>query len=329
MHRLLTLLCAAPLVACGAIDVHVPTGRPRGVAALGSEAVARFEYELVSTSPLEPAWTDALAEVSSATLMVRLADETEPAPIKFQFWRSQVAEERWGPRAPAVVVTPILGGGQSISRSQCRYLVEAGFHVALVDRGPRVLAAHWPVEALELYMRRGIAGRRAVVDWLQARPDVDPRRISAMGISMGGIITTVLTAVEPRLESAVIALAGADVPAIISASSEDRLIVWRQARAAELGVDEAQVEARLRQALPDDPAVLAGAIDPRKVLQITASLDTVVPTARQDALWEALGRPLRYDLPTGHYTGIVYLPYILETCVRWWEARYRDEGVAK
>lgn len=329
VSRLLLATLALPLAACGAIDVHVPEGRPRGVAALGSDVATRFAYELVSSAELERSWVDALADVSSGSLTIRLADEAETTQIKFQFWRSQEALEKWGPRAPAVIVTPILGGGQSISRSQCRYLVEAGFHVALVDRGPRVMAAHWPIDALELYMRRGIAGRRAMVDWLSAREDVDPTRISAMGISMGGIITAVFTAVEPRLESAVIALAGADVPAIIRVSSENRLIIWREARAAELGGDLAEVEARLRGAFPDDPGVLARAIDPRKVLQVTASLDTVVPAERQEELWEALGRPLRYDLPTGHYTGIVYLPYILETCVDWWKARYRQESAAK
>lgn len=319
--RLLLPLFAWLLAGCGAVQVHVPEGRPRAACPLPSEGAARYAYEVAGVASLVAAWSDAEAEVERGLLQVRLQGEAEPTPVKFEFWRSLPAQARWGARAPAIVVTPILGGGRSIARSQCRRLVAAGFHVVLVDRGARVLDVSWKVEDLDRFLRRGVAGRRAVVDWLLSRPDVDPDRLGAMGISMGGIITTLLFALEPRFDSAVIALAGADVPAIISASSEDRLVRWREARAAELG-DEAAVERALRAAFPDDPGRLAAAIDPRRVLQVTARLDTVVPAARQEALWEALGRPLRYDLPTGHYSGILYLPWVLDASVAWWEARF-------
>lgn len=320
--RLLLPLCAALLAGCGAVHVHVPEGRPRAACPLPLEGTARYAYEVAGVASLVPGWTDAEAEVQQGVLAVRLLGEAESTPVKFEHWRPLPAvAARWGARAPAIVVTPILGGGRSIARSQCRRLVAAGFHVVLVDRGGRVLDASWKVEDLDRFLRRGVAGRRAVVDWLLSRPDVDPDRLGAMGISMGGIITTLLFALEPRFESAVIALAGADVPSIISGSSEGRLVRWREARAAELG-DEAAVERALRDAFPDDPGRLAAAIDPRRVLQVTARLDTVVPAARQEALWEALGRPLRYDLPTGHYSGILYLPWVLDASVAWWEARF-------
>lgn len=322
------LLALLALSGCGAVQVYPPEGRPRSACPLPTEEAERFEYELVEAAPLVPAWDDGEADVSHGSLQVRLMGEEEPTPIKFEYWRSRVAEERWGPRAPAIVITPILGGGRSISRSQCRTLVAAGYHVALVDRGGRVMAEHWPIETVDLFLRRAVVGRRAVVDWLQQRPEVDPGRLGAMGISMGGIITTLLFAAEPRLESAVIALAGADVPRIVATSSEGRLVRWREARAAELGSEE-QVEAALRAAFPSDPGTLARTIDPRRVFLVTARLDTVVPTAAQEQLWEDLGRPLRYDLPTGHYTGILYLPWVLDAATTWWDARFAREAPAE
>lgn len=321
---LLPLLCGC-LCGCGAVRVYEPAGRPRLACPLPEEAASRFEYRLESSAPLELAWEDSDAIVSRGLLQVRLRGDAELTPVKFEYWRSTAAERRWGPRAPAIVVTPILGGGQSISRSQCRTLVAAGYHVALVERGPRVMASHWPVEAVDLFLRRGVAARRGVVDWLLTRPEVDPQRLGAMGISMGGIITTLLFAAEPRFDSAVIALAGADVPRIVRVSTEGRLIKWRETRATELG-DEDKVEAALRAAFPSDPGDAARSIDPRRVFLVTARLDTVVPADNQLQLWEALGRPLRYDLPTGHYTGILYLPWVLEAASRWWEARFEHQA---
>jgi dienelactone hydrolase len=317
-----SLLFVLALSGCGAVRVYPLEGRPRASCPLPEGEEERFAYTLESAAPLVLGWEDADAVVSQGLLQVRLAGEAEVTPVKFEWWRSLRAEARWGPRAPTIVVTPILGGGRSIARSQCRTLVAAGFHVALVDRGPRVMAEHWPIEQVDLFLRRGVAGRRAVVDWLEDRPEVDPARLGAMGISMGGLITTILFAVEPRFESAVIALAGADVPSIVRQSTEGRLVRWREARAAERGGDEAAVEAALRAALGSDPGVMARAIDPRRVFQVTARLDTVVPASHQERLWEELGRPLRYDLPTGHYTGILYLPYVLGASARWWERRF-------
>ena len=33
------------------------------------------------------------------------------------------------------------------------------------------------------------------------------------------------------------------------------------------------------------------------------------------------GRPLRYDVFTGHYSGAIYLPYILDVAARWFLRR--------
>ena len=43
---------------------------------------------------------------------------------------------------------------------------------------------------------------RCCVDYLETRPEVDPRRIGMMGLSQGGTMTTFTTAAEPRIKAA-------------------------------------------------------------------------------------------------------------------------------
>lgn len=320
--RLLQLLGALPLAALvsGCAVRSYALDEVRVATMVPSDVAARFAYERLDEVKLERLDLDEdVARVFSGSVTIRVADDTEPLLVQFEYWQARSAREP----APAIVITPILGGGRDLALYHCRAFNEAGMHAVLVDRGSKVLRKSWPVAAVERQLRRAVAARRAVVDWLETRADIDSTRLGAFGISMGGILTSVLLAVEPRLTSGVIALAGGDVPAIISRSDENRLVEWRAAKAVELGIDEAAVEALLRAALDSDPARMAPFVDPRRVLFISTRWDTVVPPENQELLWRELGRPLRYDLPAGHYTGIIFLPYVMGVAVEWLEERFK------
>jgi len=58
-----------------------------------------------------------------------------------------------------------------------------------------------------------------------------------------------------------------------------------------------------------DPGRRAAAIRPGSALLATGRFDRVMPPERGEALWEALGRPKRIELPVGHYQ---VLPFF------WW-----------
>lgn len=323
---LLVLLPLAVAPGC-AIESFRLDAHPRATAELTPEVAARFDYLPLREAELERLAVDEpAARVWSGSLTVRLHDDPEPVPVQFEYW--QARSVRKGAKAPAIVITPILGGGRSLAVSHCRAFTEAGMHAVLVERGTKVLSKGWPVEEVERQLRRAVVGRRGIVDWLERQPEVDPERLGAFGISMGGILTSVLLATEPRLASGVIALAGGDVPGIISRSEEGRLVTWRETKSRELGVDEAGVERLLRAALSSDPAAMAPFVDPRRVLFVSTRWDDVVPSRNQVLLWEALGRPQRYDLPAGHYSGIVFLPWVMNQAVRWLDKRFRFAGGA-
>jgi len=76
----------------------------------------------------------------------------------------------------------------------------------------------------EIYVQTTIDYRRAL-DYLKGRPEIDSSRIGALGYSMGGTQTFLLTGVEPRIKAAVACATPADLAA-------DSLIAPRRFAAA-------------------------------------------------------------------------------------------------
>jgi dienelactone hydrolase len=64
----------------------------------------------------------------------------------------------------------------------------------------------------EIYVQTTIDYRRAL-DYLKGRPEIDSARIGALGYSMGGTQTFLLTGVEPRIKAAVACATPADLAA--------------------------------------------------------------------------------------------------------------------
>jgi len=213
-------------------------------------------------------------------------------------------------RLPAVVVTPILGGDNEVAKLMAEALAANGVHAAIVLRAGTYLDPGRPDANVEAVLRTSIVDRRRAVDWLQQQAEVDPERIGAFGVSMGGIITAAFVAVEPRVRSSVMVMAGGDLPNLVR-SSEERSLRKFMSRRAEQGLDADAVEASLRRALDGlDPLALGRHVDARAVLLFTTRWDASVPAANQERLYDAIGRPERYALPTGHYSAMVYLPYL-------------------
>ena len=293
----------------------------RAAAPLPLEVAARFDYaERGTPAAFDVAPKDACSRWDAFTVTgsVTLRGDPDPQKVHVEYYRSKSAPAG---RAPALVVTPILGGGDDVARLVARHFADEGLHVAIVWRGVKVLAGQWPEAEIEHQLRRGVVARRRTIDWLESREEVDPARIAAFGISMGGILTTILAAVEPRLHSAVIALASGELGAVVAASDEPRLVEYREARAAAGGVTPREVEERIAASLVSDPVRLAPYVDPRRVLLFITARDTTVPTTLQRRLRTALGDPAAYELPVGHYGTVLYTSFIKARSAAWLHAR--------
>lgn len=99
----------------------------------------------------------------------------------------------------AVVVRHGSGSDRASALPQARVLAENGYGVLLVDArghgssGGRAMDLGW----------YGDLDTAAAVDLLVSRPDVDPRRIAVLGMSMGGEEAIGAAAADPRLAAVV------------------------------------------------------------------------------------------------------------------------------
>jgi dienelactone hydrolase len=237
-------------------------------------------------------------------------DAENPKRVSFDFYEAGgVAAER----RPAVVVSPITGGGYELERLIARDLRARGYHAVVVKRPPReqFAAALETFDAFEDSMRDSVASGHRVIDWLVARPDVDPHRIGAYGVSLGGMLTVMLAASDPRIMASVAMMAGGDFPAVLARSIEPEARRFSKAN----GLPEkptpqemADFETRARKIVSTDPLAFAAHVDAHAIFLVNTRRDTSVPSFLQIKLREALGFPETLSLPTGHYSIGIYLP---------------------
>lgn len=289
-----------------------------GPRALAPEVAARFAYrELGAPAPELSSFRHAPgSRWSTRWVHLEVTTPGEDAPHRVQVIHYR-PEGRAPARRAAVVITPILGARDELPGLLGAALAASGLHAAVVLRAETILDPAAPEARIERVLRTAVVDRRRTVDWLQGLPEVDPARIGACGASLGGITTALLCAVEPRIRAGAVLLAGGDLPRVLVESDEPRIARWR----AERGLDPAALGARLAAEVESDPLLLAPAVDARRLLVVQARFDAAVPAACQERLWEALGRPERWVLPTGHRSAGVYLPWLVPLLVEFFQER--------
>ncbi len=108
----------------------------------------------------------------------------------------------------AVILVHGTGAERASLLEETRLLARGGFGVLTLDLpGQGLSAGHTRWGAPE----EGAV--RAAVDWLCARPEVDPERLGAFGLSFGGYVLLQVAVAEPRLKALVLASTPEDLDA--------------------------------------------------------------------------------------------------------------------
>jgi esterase/lipase len=213
-------------------------------------------------------------------------------------------------------------------RMLARYLAANGiaayvpFLIFHSSRMPAVMKAKGyglsPEEWWEGY-QTSVIEMRQVVEWAKNPDKPAYRKVSIIGVSLGGIVAAIAMGAEKRLDAGVFIDAGGnyETPAwrhsIQAGGSE---IDYRQAReqyAAYLAqVREqgfADVAAPKRSYLTD-PLTFAADIGRRPVMMINARWDEMIPKSATLDMWEALGRPPINWYPAAHASIWLFYPLI-------------------
>ena len=229
-------------------------------------------------------------------------------------------------RKPVVLVLPISGGGYDLERYVSAYFARHGWAAVIVHR--RKLP-HEPADGDELntMLRQSVIDARRAIDWIETRPELDATKLGVFGVSLGGIRAALLTPVDRRVKAAVFGLAGGDLPYILRHTTEPGISRRRERIVKEYHLTPAQLEERFRTGFVCDPNTVAPYVPRDKVLLVLACCDRVVPIRKGRELRQKIGRPETIFLPTGHYTALLYLPYLQHQSFKFFSARFFSKGV--
>jgi hypothetical protein len=224
-------------------------------------------------------------------------------------------------KKPVVVVVPISGGGYDLEKYSSAYFVKRGW-AAVIVRRPRLPREPVNGEELNAVFQQSVKDARRAIDWIETRPELDAARVGVFAVSLGAIRAAILTPVDSRVKAAVIGLAGGDVPYILRHTADRGIARRRKAMLKEHGLKPEELEERFRTGFECDPNTFAPFVPREKVLLVLACCDRAVPIKKGRELREKMGRPETIFLPTGHYTALFYLPYLLHESFEFLRERF-------
>ncbi|HEX6812108.1 MAG TPA: hypothetical protein VF384_10835 [Planctomycetota bacterium] len=273
-----------------------------------------------STPPLEQPRLEELRDHGSGSITGRLTGNGET--VRFRVRRQ---DREAAPRA-LVLLVPILAGGEELMDQVAQNMSGRGFDVAYCARVGSALKQPQRTRDLDELFRRTVLHQRLLLAWLRGPENQPPPATFALGLSMGGMVTTVLAALEPDIAGIAICLSGGDLASLVLSSSEGRVQSWVDWRFLADGIGPDGLQWELEQCLRHEPLAFATCIPTEKVLFVGASFDTVVPGRNQDLLWEALGRPARMQVPLGHYSAALAIDQVLATAAAHFKALLPDRA---
>jgi dienelactone hydrolase len=214
--------------------------------------------------------------------------------------------------APAVVVVHESGSGMTVGRIFAKGLQLQGLHAFMIQLpfyGERRTGNNRPDGGnLVSLMKQAVADVRRARDAVAVLPLVDNSRISLQGTSLGGFVSATAGALDNGYENVFLMLAGGELYDLIQNGKKDAAKVRERLEKAGLVGEE------LRQlTLTVEPTRVAHRLRPDRTWLYSGTLDTVVPMKNALALASAakLTKAHHIHMTANHYTGIVYLPFVL------------------
>ena len=227
-------------------------------------------------------------------------------------------------KLPAILILPIMGGtNYDLESYFARSYAKRGFAAVILHR-PDIKKEIHELEDIDVLLRRSVRDAQRTIDWLEGQPEIDPQRLGLFGISMGAIRGTMVLALDERLRAGVLGLVGGNVPYILSHTREKSLVRERNKVLERLQLSPDELEQRLRRLIICEPLTVAPAVDPSRVLMVIAAFDHVIPARQGWELRRKLGNPEALQLFSGHYSSVVYAPWL-----KWRTGRFFEKKLGK
>ncbi len=201
-----------------------------------------------------------------------------------------------GASRATIVLSHGYGGGQDEMLPYASFLHRAGYTVFTYDMRNRGGSGGDAITLGALEQEDLLS----VVDYLAARPDVDPERLGAFGGSLGGSTSILVAARDQRIKAVVADGPFADVASVVDTGFTAYIGLPAfpfspvTVRIAEWRTGQRVADVR--------PVAVVGRISPRPLLLIHGLEDVALPPVNSERLYAAAGEPKELWLVpgTGH-----------------------------
>jgi len=261
-----------------------------------------FQYELKPKYSLPNAGVD----VFSLTF---------PSAVKTASAANNVVyAEYYRPRTPgkhpAMIVLDILAGAQVVSRPEALWLAQHDIPALVVfmahygprrEPGSKERFLSTDIDKSVANVRQTVLDCRLALAWLEARPEVDPKKLGVLGTSLGSFVGGIFGGIEPKIHSVSLLLGGGG---LVESFAEHPigLLLTPVFKLAGITME------KLKKAIdPIDPITYSDQLKTKKLLLIAASNDDVVPPVAMKRLWEATGKPEMIWVEATHVGSALYL----------------------
>ena len=244
-----------------------------------------------------------------------------PSPIDSENKRNDLVAMEWYQArnadqklitAPAVVVVHETGSRMTVGRLFARGLQMQGLHAFMIQLphyGERRTGKNRPDGGnLISMMKQAVADVRRARDAVAALPLVDTSRISLQGTSLGGFVSATVGSLDDGYDKVFLMLAGGELYDLIQNGKKDAAKV--RERLEKAGIKGEKLR---KLTLAVEPTRIAHRLKPERTWLYSGIFDTVVPTKNAAALATSakLSKNHHIQMLANHYTGIVYLPFVL------------------
>lgn len=168
---------------------------------------------------------------------------------------------------------------------------------------------------LELFQMM-VINTRQVIDWAESRDELDTERVAVVGISIGGMASSIAMAMDKRIMAGIFVVAGGNMAKIAWRSNDPGVRMGHQctesqcdeiyshypqylADIADRGVENV---VPAKECFLFDPITFGRYLRGRPLLMINSEFDLSVPRDCTLDFWEVCGRPGIVWLPANHYT---------------------------
>lgn len=251
---------------------------------------------------------------------VRVYDVTFPSPVKTNVEENNTVHGHYYQPAgegpfPACVCLHILGGGFELSEMSANSLARQGIAALTIkmpyyaqrrgvgEKSRRRMISFVPEHTAEGMTQAVLDVRRAAA-WLANRKEVNSSRMGVTGISLGGIMSALSSAAEPRFKKVAIYLGGGNLALGIWENPHPHAKLFRKQWLQNGGT----YESFLKIMSPVDPHTYGHLLKDRDVLMVAAKHDEILPPKSSIALWESIDKkPELVWLDSGHITAAMYI----------------------